>query len=100
MGRIPMMEIGRLEGMYAVDNVGFEEEGSVFVGTDECIDHLRCRIAPDRMNCDLYKVKRRRGTTKGSDGHGEDWVVWRRRWAPDKKDVTGLYTQLGPLTPK
>jgi len=48
-----MTKVGRLVGMYAVDNVGFEEEGSVFVGADEFIDHLRSRIALDRMGYDL-----------------------------------------------
>lgn len=43
--------------MYTVDNVGFEEEGSVLVGTEEFIDHFRCEMGPDRVRSDL-KVKR------------------------------------------
>lgn len=50
---IPTTGVRRLVCMYAVDDVGFEEEGSVFVGTDEFVDHLRSRIAPDRMSYDL-----------------------------------------------
>lgn len=50
---IPRIGVRRSVGMYTVDDVGFKEEGSVFVGTDEFVDHLRSRIAPDRMSCDL-----------------------------------------------
>jgi len=52
-GAMSIMGVERLEGMYAVDNVGFEKEGSVFVGTGEFVDHFRCKMAPDRMRCDL-----------------------------------------------
>jgi hypothetical protein len=46
--------------LYAVDDVGFEEEGSVLVGTDEFVDHFRCGMESDRMGSD-WRVKGRGG---------------------------------------
>jgi hypothetical protein len=43
--------------LYAVDNVGFEEEGTVLVGTKEFVDHFRCGVESDRVYFDFIKSR-------------------------------------------
>lgn len=60
---IPEIGVGRLECLYTVDDVGFEEEGSVLVSTDEFVDHFRYGMESDRMCSDLESQR-----TKGGRG--------------------------------